>query len=106
MEDIVEELKDRIEDLEAEVEDYKRELESLKHFDYTARLDLEDEVEDLQREIKELEGELSEAESTVKHLKNRYEDMSILWEPVYTFLQENRDRLDPVKIEELLKTSV
>ena len=105
MRETKQELKDRIEDLEAEVEDYKSELESLKYFDYTAKLDLEDEVEDLQREIKELEKELSEAESTVLHLKNRYEDMSILWEPVYTFLQENRDRLDPIKIEELLKSS-
>lgn len=89
------ELRGMVEDLGLEVEMLRSECSELENDLHWSKAD-----------CKALEEELSKKEIEILRLKERYEDMSILWEPVYTFLQENRDRLDPVKIEELLKASV
>ena len=89
------------EGLKEQIEELGQEIEMLR----SERDELEEELHWAEVHYKALEKELAQKEAEVISLKQRYEDMSILWVYVYDFLQQNRDRLNPVEVGELLKAN-
>ena len=96
-----EDLKEQIEELKDQIEELGQELDMLR----SECAECENELYWSKVDCKALEEELSKNGSEVLRMKQRYEDMPILWVDVYDFLQQNRDRLNPVEVEELLKAN-
>lgn len=96
---IEEELLEQIESLQGDLEDAEYEINSyIKELD-----DLEIQVRNLNSEIEDLEDACENWETEYNSIKDKYVPENILWTYVYDLLFENRDKLDPIKVEEILK---
>ena len=88
----IDRLQEDLEDAEYEADSYRRECD-----------DLERNIETLNSEVEDLENACEEWEYEYVTIKDKYVPENILWTYVYDLLLENRNNLDPVKVEEVLK---